>query len=150
MSNYNDAYLLAGAEELSREFNDLASFYSDFHKEVYGFRPRHMALCACDYSNEFELFASFGVLKSYVADLEKASVGVFEQEAADRKKAVDDFEAYVTKCIQVGACNRAAAIGWACESHNVPNENTVWGWEHLEYLLNIPFGYIQNSMKVAA
>lgn len=150
MMNYNDGYLLAGAEELSREFNDLASFYSDFHKEVYGFRPRHMALCACDYSNEFELYAALGALRSYVADLEKASVGVFEQEAADRKKAVDDFEAYVTKCIQVGAGNRAAAIGWVCESHNVPNENTVWGWEHLEYQLNIPFGYIQNSMKVAA
>ena len=143
----NDSYLLAGAEDLSREFNDLASFYSDFHKEVIGFRPRHMMLCACDYSNEFELFAAFGALKSYVADLEAASVGVFEQKAADRKKAVDDFEAHVSKCIQVGASTRTNAIGWICEIHNVPNENSTYGWEHLEYLLNIPFGYIERSLS---
>jgi hypothetical protein len=147
MNEMNDSYLLAGAEDLSREFNDLASFYSDFYKEVYGSRPRHMMLCACDYSNEFELYAALGALRSYVSDLEKASVEVFAREELDRKKAIDDFEAYITKCLQVGATNRADAIAWICDSHDVPNENTVWGWEHLEYRLNIPYGYIAKSFN---
>ena len=47
-----DNYLLAGSEELSRKFNDLASFYSDFHKDVYGTRPRYMAMVAEAYDSE--------------------------------------------------------------------------------------------------
>lgn len=50
-----DEYLLAGSEELSRKFNILGSYYSDFHKDIYGFRPRGMSLCACDYPDHKSL-----------------------------------------------------------------------------------------------
>lgn len=150
MTDYNDMYLLAGAEDLSREFNDLASFYSDFYKEVYGSRPRHMALCADQYANVGQLEEALIDLRRCVSDVEKASVSVFEQEAVERKKAVDDFEAYVRSCIEVGATGRTDAIGWICDSHNVPNENSVYGWEHLEYRLNIPYGYIAKSFAEVA
>ena len=60
---YFDPYLLAGSEELSREFNDLASMYSDFHKELHGFRPRTMALCASDYPNHAALVEAMSHLQ---------------------------------------------------------------------------------------
>ena len=145
-----DAYLLVSAPELSREFNDLASYYSDFHKEVWGFRPRHIALCACDYSNEAELRDHLAVLKSLIVDVEAAAPAVFAQEEADRKKALDDFEAYVANCIQVGAGTRTNAIAWICESYNVENMPGQRGWEYLEYQVGIPYGYINNSLKAAA
>jgi hypothetical protein len=54
-SSMYSAYNLKGEEVLSEEFNTLASYYSDYHKDVYGFRPRSVALCACDYNNRAEL-----------------------------------------------------------------------------------------------
>ena len=145
-----DVYLLVGSEELSREFNDLASYYSDFHKEVYGFRPRQMALCACDYPDHAALVEAMSHLTRLVDGVNAYAPTVFAQREAETKKAIDDFEAYVTQCLQVGANNRADAIAWICDSYNVANMEGQMGWEHLEYLTDIPFGYIQNSMKVAA
>ena len=69
MTNYNDMYLLVGSEELSQSFNDLASYYSDFHKDVWGVRPRHMALCACDYPNHASLVEAMSHLQRLVDGL---------------------------------------------------------------------------------
>lgn len=62
MTNLNDMYLLAGSEELSRKFNELASMYSDFHKDVHGVRPRHMALCADRYKSHEALAEAYSRL----------------------------------------------------------------------------------------
>ena len=145
-----DNYLLVGSEDLSREFNDVASFYSEYHKEVYGFRPRHMALCACDYADEASLREAFATLKQLVAQVEEAAPAIFAQEELEQKRAIDDFEAYVSQCIQVGAGTRTNAIAWICESYNVENMSGQRGWEYLEYQVGIPYGYINNSLKVAA
>jgi hypothetical protein len=145
-----DAYILVGSEDLSREFNEVASFYSDYHKEVYGFRPRNMALCACDYPDQQALVEAMSHLKRLVDGLVAYAPTVFAQEELETKHAIDDFEAYVSQCIQVGAGNRANAIAWICESYNVDNANHTYGWEHLEYQVGIPFGYIQKSLKEAA
>ena len=69
MTEMNE-YLLAGSEVLSREFNDLASFYSDFHKDVYGVRPRSMTLCACDYPDHASLVEAMGHLDRLVQGLQ--------------------------------------------------------------------------------
>ena len=147
--SYENEYLLVGSEALSREFNDLADSYSDFHKEVYGFRPRHMAMCACDYADEAALREAHQRLISLECQLQAESQHVFAQQQLDTKKAIDDFEAYVSKCLTVGARDRADAIAWICDSYGVANEAGQMGWEHLEYLCGIPFGYVQNSLKVA-
>lgn len=65
-------FLLAGSEELSREFNSLGSYYSDIHKEVYGFRPREMALCACDYADHQSLVIAMTILKNAIEVTERA------------------------------------------------------------------------------
>ena len=151
MTNFRDVYLLAGSEKLSSEFNDLAGYYSDYYKEVYGFRPRHMAMCACDYPDHAALVDAMSHLKRLVDGLDAYAPTVFAQREADTKKAIDDFEAYVRGCIESGATSRADAIAWICDSYDVANMEGQMGWEHLEYLLDIPFGYIQNSFqKVAA
>jgi hypothetical protein len=148
--SYENEYLLVGSEALSREFNDVASYYSDFHKEVYGFRPRSMALCACDYPDHNSLVEAMSHLKRLMDGLNAYAPTVFAQQELDTKKAIDDFEAYVSMCLQVGANDRADAIGWICDSYGVANEAGQMGWEHLEYLCAIPFGYVQDSLKVAA
>jgi len=65
----NDLYLLAGSEVLSREFNDLAAFYSDYHKELHGYRPRDMALCACHYPDHASLVEAMSHLQRRVDGL---------------------------------------------------------------------------------
>ena len=145
-----DRYLLVGSEDLSREFNDLADYYSDFHKEVYGFRPRTLALCACDYPDHKSLVEAMSHLERLVDGLQDVAEHVFAERRADEKKAVEEFESTVAHYIQCGAGNRANAIRWICESYDVMHEPGQNGWEHLEYQCQIPFGYISNSMKVAA
>ena len=65
MTEMNE-YLLAGSEVLSREFNDLASFYSDFHKDLYGVRPRSIALCASAYPDHASLVEAMSHLDRLV------------------------------------------------------------------------------------
>ena len=48
-------YILVGEETLSEEFNSLAQYYSDFYKDVYGMRPRGMALVASAYPDRAAL-----------------------------------------------------------------------------------------------
>lgn len=62
-------YNFPGEEALSEEFNELASFYSDFHKDIYGFRPRHMALCACDYKHRDDLIQALADIREEVQSL---------------------------------------------------------------------------------
>jgi len=69
MTEMNDMYLLVGSEVLSREFNDLGDFYSDFHKDVHGTRPRHMALCADAYPDHESLVEAMSHLERLVRGL---------------------------------------------------------------------------------
>ena len=48
-------FILIGEETLSNEFNALAEYYSDFYKDVYGMRPRGMALIAAAYPDRESL-----------------------------------------------------------------------------------------------
>lgn len=148
--SFRNEYLLKGSEELSREFNDLASIYSDFYKDVYGVRPRDMALCACDYANERELLQAFISLKARMHETEVASVSIFAEENRMREQAIKDFETNIAHYIQCGANNRATAIGWLCQAYDVLNKPGFEGWEHLEYNLNIPYGYVEQSLEQAA
>ena len=58
-----------GEEALSEEFNELGSYFSDFHKDLYGFRPRHMALCACDYKTRDDLIQALADVREEIQSL---------------------------------------------------------------------------------
>jgi hypothetical protein len=143
-----DNYLLVGSEDLSREFNDVASYYSDFHKDVYGFRPRQLALCACDYSNRADLERALKIVKGLLNDVETDSVAVFEQERIESERAIAAFETAVATSIKLGAGDRATAIRWMCDANGVQNQPGFCGWEELEYEMGIPYGYVQKSVVV--
>ena len=59
---FNDLYLLPGSEELSREYNALASYYSDFHKDLYGMRPPIIG-CADRFGGHNELVEGMSHLR---------------------------------------------------------------------------------------
>jgi len=145
--NYENEYTLKGSEELSARFNDLADCFSDFYKEVWGFRPRYMPMIAAYYESEAALQAAYNQLERDMEELSVDAVRVFDQRDQEEKQAIDSFEAYVSQCIQVGAGNRANAIAWICESYGVENSEGQAGWEDLEWKVGIPFGYINKSLS---
>jgi len=138
-------FLLPGHEELSREFNDLASYYSDYHKDVWGTRPRHMSLIASYYPSESTLRKALREVQVRIADLDEVAPKIWDEEKARKQKCIEDFERQIALNMSLGARDRDAAIGWICQAHDVENEDRQMGWEHLEYLLNIPFGYIREN-----
>ena len=72
--SYENEYLLVGSEKLSREFNALGDFYSDFYKEIYGVRPRSMALCADEYHSHADLEEAYSHLRRLVDGLHGLNV----------------------------------------------------------------------------
>lgn len=143
-------YILVGSEDLSREFNDLAGIYSDLHKDVYGFRPRTLALCACDYPDHQSLVEAMSHLKRLFDGVVAVSEIEFARQEQIQQRRIAEFECVVDRYIRNGAGDRATAIRWMCESEDVANEPGTYGWESLEYNLDLPFGYVQNSMKEVA
>lgn len=114
-------------EDLS-ELEQLASEYSDFHKEAYGFRPRNdvSGWTVEDFRREF-------------ADLGR----VCERNNAERAEAernnVARFETLVTKLVTVnGAKDRATAIRWLADA-----EGTGEDREFLCYCYGLPYGYFK-------
>lgn len=153
--NYENSYLLQGSEMLSEKFNEMACYYSDFYKELYGFRPYNALIdlggaCACDYPNRAALIDAFMELRNMCADLEVRSKAVFAEREAKVEKSIAAFEKEISDTIEFGAENRSEVIKWICQANNADNVPGRNGWEYLEYRLGIPFGYIANSMKEAA
>jgi hypothetical protein len=74
--------------------------------------------------------------------LEEAANRLWDERKLEKQRAIEDFERQIALNMSLGAHDRHAAIGWICQAHNVENWDDQMGWEHLEYLLNIPFGYI--------
>lgn len=149
MMNDNE-YLLVGSEDLSREFNDLADIYSDLHKDVYGMRPRDMALCACDYPDHQSLVEAMSHLKRRFDGVVAASKEEFARQERIQQRRIAEFECHIERSVRCGAGDRATAIRWMCDSYGCENKSGTYGWEQLEFELDLPFGYIQKSMKVAA
>lgn len=111
---------------------------SDLYKDAYGSRPREGFWRHWDESTSDE--------KQGIWDRLVEAVHIqIESEDREQKIAVQEFEARIAHWIQSGAGNRATAIRWMCESYDVPNEPGVMGWEHLEYELGLPYGYIEGK-----
>lgn len=126
---------LADIDNMYPETHD-GSVYSDLFKDAYGFRPRGILAT-------FEDIADFK--KNWdraVADLEVE----IKREQIEKSKNVMDFEKRITDIISMGAGNRATAIRWICDGEGVENADSQDGYEHLEYMLNIPYGYIAKSL----
>ncbi len=104
----------------------LQNEYSDFYKEVHGFRPR---------AHSSEQWNCEYWLRSELAALEERSVSVFAEEAEREARAIEKLEAGIVKLIEVGAKDRETAISWLMTSLGVTD------FDHLSYEMGVPYGY---------
>jgi len=96
---------------------------SDYHKEVYGFRPTQA------YMQEWN--ASSPSQKQKVWDEYGTAVDIQMHEAKEREQAdVQKFEARIQDVINIGAANRTTALEWIADSetfyHGQDVEHFVW------------------------
>ena len=115
-------------EELT-ELEQLASEYSDFHKEAYGFRPRHSTAgwTVADFKKVFEKLGKI------------CEANAIEQ-ADNERYAAAKFEKDIAKLIGMGAADRAAAIRWLHQANGTDGDNGF-----LEYTLGLSYGYLHQN-----
>ena len=104
----------------------LQSTYSDIHKDVYGFRPRH---------DTTEDWNSESYLESAIADLVIRLDEVVKQEEEDQKQAIARFENQIER-MRRRRIDRATALGWVHDAEGTDGDN-----EYLCYKLGLPYGY---------
>ena len=97
----------------------MIQIYSDFHKDAYGFRPRGINYDAMSLEDLEADFARF-------AEICKENA---EAEAKAEAKAVEEFEAYISAIISMGAGNKTTALRWIAEAGV-----TEAGWDMSYYL----------------
>ena len=110
----------------------LQSMYSDFFKDVYGFRPR---------SASDEQWASKEWLEEQLARLEKESARVQVEEVEAQEAAIRKFEKHVQAVIIAGAKSRETAVQWILDAADTNNDP-----DYFCYCNGLPYGYF----KVAA
>jgi len=116
------------------ELEDLQSTYSDFYKEVYGFRPRNFT---DEQWNSVEWF------KGAIAELTIASKAVFAEEEAREQANIAKFEKTVTDlCFAMGK-DRETVVRWMFEGADYRGD-----WDHYCWELGIPFGYFKEFANV--
>lgn len=101
--------------------------FSDYHKDVYGFRPRYMTA---------EQWNSEQWLREEISKLDMAAMCEAEAEQQRQAIAIQDFEEAVLTSIQAGAADRATAIRWLQQATNT--EDDVG---YFEYISGLPYGY---------
>lgn len=106
----------------------LQSEFSDFYKEVHGFRPRWMT---------DEQWDSEEWLEAAIEDLVEESKQEAEREAEWRATNVVRFEQRVQEMIEYGAKDRATALRWI-----IDGENDI---DYVEYTNGLPYGYLKEA-----
>jgi hypothetical protein len=104
-----------------------ACTFSDFFKESYGFRPRHIDTSGWsleDFDREFEVLAR--VCKENEV-----------MRAAEEAAAVVRFEARIVDLIACGAKDRTTAIRWIAEAEDCGSDMS-----YLCYCLGLPYQYL--------
>ena len=124
--------------EIKTTYTFDSSILSDLHKDAFGVRPGQGFWRQWNESTNDE--------KQQIWD----GLCDVSQQEADREKqlqeiAVADFEGRIAQAQFQGAPDRATAIRWMCQAYGVEDAPGTWGWEHLEYELGIPYGYIEGK-----
>ena len=112
--------------EISAELQDYRDGYSDLHKDVYGFRPRHDM-------RHLDVEQWKLVYSRLYRQLDENN----EAEAVAEAAAIIAFETRVEKVIAMGAADRAAAIRWIADAENADGDLS-----YLAYLLGLPYRYL--------
>lgn len=107
------------------------SFYSDFYKELHGFRPRFATA---------EQWNSLEWLEAQIKDLHAYAPIVEAEEAAREKEEIERFEALVATTIEAGAKDRESALRWIMDASDCDGD-----WEYLCYQHCLPYGYFKKA-----
>ena len=110
------------------ELEDLQSTYSDYYKEVYGFRPRNFS---------DEQWNSVDYFKGALAELAERAKVVFAEEERREQENVAKFEKSVSDlCAAIGK-DRETIVRWLFDGADCRD------WDQYCWELGIPFGYFK-------
>jgi hypothetical protein len=105
--------------------------YWDMYKDAYGVRPRGIDTTSwtlAEFDREFEFLANM-IQQNY------------EQEQADQKVAIAEFEDKVLNLMHTGT-NRERVIAWLMDSADAQGDT-----DYACYLFGLPYGYLDNPTK---
>jgi hypothetical protein len=100
--------------------------YSDFYKDAYGIRPRHVDTSfwsLADFEHEFDQLA-------------KICNENAELETRAQAEAVRKFEQHVIATIDMGAGDRETALRWIMQGSDANGD-----WDYFCDLNGLPYGY---------
>ena len=106
---------------------------SDLYKEAYGFRPN---------ASFWSAWAAFNGDQKQALwdDLCDTSERAAERERLEQERCSEEFNNTIVSLLQAGAKDFDMAVRWLNEAHDTNGDE-----EYLEFLLNIPFGYIKKT-----
>ena len=117
-------------EELTR-VEQLQCEFSDFYKEVHGFRPHWPRSQWNDQA----------WLEAQITELAVESVEVFAAEGARQAAAVLKVEEDIATLLHTGAVDRAEAVRWMMDA-----EGAAGDADYLCFLLDVPYGYFNEEV----
>jgi len=114
------------------------SIYSDLYKDVYGSRPRGTTFQSIE---EFDRnFSHLSMMLDKQIDEEKI---VQDRNFAEFVCRVEGIMGLVKNCF-----DNAAAVAIICEAEGIDDEEMrFYGWESLEYRLDLKFGSIKKWLE---
>lgn len=109
--------------------------YSDLYKDVYGSRPRGAT------------FASIEAFDEDFKFLSKQLDEVIERDRACKQEAIGQFEIRLNEIMYLtNNMDREAAIRILVQAEDIEQDVQWYGYERLEYELDLPYGYIKKSL----
>lgn len=113
--------------------------YSDLHKDVYGYRPRH------------EYFPSYQAYLDSYHYLARQLEIILEEDEKRQHRSIVTFEQHVSDVQQLCNCSRERAILIVAQGETI-SEQELYGYNYgsLEYEYGLPYGYIKTSLNNAA
>lgn len=112
-----------------------AETYSDFYKEVNGFRPRQDTSdwTLDDWKKEFDY-------------LQTCSERKRRDDAESEAMLIAAFHDQVANMVALGAKDEAAAIRWLADAEGC-TAGGFTDYEHLDYQMGVPFGFTAARLK---
>lgn len=109
------------------EYTFDTNLFSDFHKDVYGFRP----------SVDHVFYSSSDAEKQEYWDfLMEEGDRVMKMEELAEKQAIKEFETKILELIEMGAGDRETAIRWIADSYDKYDTYGYICWD-----FGIPYSY---------
>jgi len=109
--------------------------FSDLHKDVYGFRPRHITFESIeDFDAEFERLA--GRLSEQL-----------DEDAVRQSANLERFFDRVLQTMELCNCDQYRAIEIIADAEGELDAFQFYGYERLEWVFDLKFGSIKEALE---